>query len=434
MSETTTSTIETKETKYRDWFIQRSFYFDTHNEKEELISDKSVDEWKKEIQDLFFSSIGDEEYCAMIFHDSDLLTDGSLKPLHVHALFHFKSPRYQSGVMKLLGITRKENCQRARAKSSSARYLCHISSDALDSDKHIYHIENVITRNCNYRELIKQKSSKKANKKDIEEFIARLSHDIQSGLLSFENTRSEIIDTFGNTEGQKIWRTFRDNLKKDFQEYLTSKANDYIKHGRNLINFFINGKGGTGKSRLAKALAFYYADNESIHVSAAHGKNKTFDLVSTYRGQRISLLNEASATSFSFREFCAVFDPFEYAPVNSRNADKPWLAEKMFMTTTDTFDFFVKTVAETSDDRDKKKKSDNIYQVTRRFKYIISGTKVKGNKTKFELSEFDNDTRKFEILENFICDDVVMQINKTAREIADFIEKSHQSDTLASND
>lgn len=426
-----------EETKSRDWFPQINYDYETHDKDGNKISDLTKEEWKKSVIERVFNEVGEEGYCALIFHDLDILEDGSPKPLHAHILIHFKNPRSQSGVMKSLGITREANCNRVKARSSAARYLTHISSQALNTDKHIYHAEDVITKNCDYRELVKQTSAKKSEQRDINEFIGLLSSEIQNGLLQVNGAKTEILASFGTADGQKIWRTYRDGFGKDFKEYLSDKADRYTKHGRHLENFYISGKGGTGKSRLAKALALYYADDAPIHTAAAHGKNKTFDLVSTYRGQSITLLNEASANSFAFREFCAIFDPYEYAPVNSRNADKPWLAEKMFMTTTDDFSFFVKTVAETADDKNKSKTADNIYQVTRRFKYIISGTKIKGSKSKFELSEFDEASRSFKSIGSFICEDVITQINQTAQEIAKFIEKkplSNLSPKTSDND
>ena len=425
--------LELQESKYRDWFIQKSFYYDTHGANSKELTEQ---EWKERTKELIFSSINDDGYCAMIFHDQDLLEDGSIKPLHAHALLHFKNPRIQSGVMKSLGITRKENCQRAKAKSSSARYLCHLSNEALNSDKHIYPIENVSVKNCIYRDLIKQSTTKKALLKDTDEFVGRLSSEIQQGILIPDNARAQIIDTFGTTDGQKIWRQFRDVFKKDYQEYLNTKANMYIKNGRNLSTFYITGSGGTGKSRIAKSLALIYADDEPIHVAAAHGKRKTFDLVSTYSGQKISLLNEVTASSFAFREFCAVFDPYEFSPVNSRNTDKPWLAEKCFMTTSDPFDFFVKKIASTSDDKDETKELDNIYQLTRRFRYIISASKISTNSSIFEIRKFDNITRKFNTLSTVSCADITKNndVNLTAKAIVEIIQKSenHHSNTLAS--
>jgi len=419
--------IDFTETKYRDWFVQKNYYYDTHGENSQE-SKLTEDEWRQRTIDLIFSVVKDDGYCAMIFHDQDVLEDGSIKPLHAHALIHFKNPRIQSGVMKSLGITRKENCQRAKAKSSSARYLCHLSNEALNSDKHIYSLKQVLTKNCDYRELIKQSTSKKALLKDVDEFVGRLSSEIQQGLLIPDNTRNHVIAAFGTTDGQKIWRQFRDTFKKDYHEYLNSKANSYIKNGRNLANFYITGSGGTGKSRIAKALALIYADDEPIHVAAAHGKRKTFDLVSTYSGQNISLLNEVTASSFSFREFCAVFDPFEFAPVNSRNVDKPWLAEKCFLTTSDPFNFFVKKIASTADDKDENKKSDNIYQLTRRFRYIISASQIATNKSSFEISKFDNASRQFITIGVVLCMDITKthETNLTAKKIVDLIHKTEK--------
>lgn len=107
--------------KARNWLVQVNYYYETHNNEGLQVSALSQEDWKKVLEQRIKHIVSEKDTVAWIFHDKDILEDGSLKPLHIHILFMFNTPRYQSAVMKKMGISREENCQPVRAKSSVAR-------------------------------------------------------------------------------------------------------------------------------------------------------------------------------------------------------------------------------------------------------------------------------------------------------------------------
>ncbi|MFR0820543.1 MAG: Rep family protein, partial [Lactococcus lactis] len=160
--------------RFRTWNITLNYDYEIHNEKGKLISSMTAEEWKNKIRQLIAFNT-DDGWCAYVFHEKDILQDGLPKPLHVHILKNFKEAKTQTAVMKMFNVSREANCTNARSITSSARYLTHRTSQAMDDGKHQYNIDEVQTINCDYLELIKNKSDRTISQKEVDEIVMGLS-------------------------------------------------------------------------------------------------------------------------------------------------------------------------------------------------------------------------------------------------------------------
>lgn len=331
---------EEKEKRYRSWNAQISYHYETHDNEGRKNSDLTETDWKSNVTQRIKKVISDKDCVAYCFHDKDVLNDGMPKALHCHILLMFANARYQRAVMKALSITREENCEPVRTKSSVARYLTHRTSQAMDDGKYPYNADEVICINCEYRELIKQTSEKKQQLIDIDEFIGECSQDIRAGKY-WEDIRPLLKENFGISLGEKLWKKYRKDFERDFSEYLSLKAREYSRYGRPLTTIFITAnESGVGKSQLAKAIAYHIS--EYVHFVPAKGKGKTFDFVGTYKGELVSIFNEVDGSEFGNKGFNDIFDPHQYSAVNSRGNDKHWIALWAILTTTDSREEFIR--------------------------------------------------------------------------------------------
>ncbi|MGJ3947277.1 Rep family protein [Levilactobacillus brevis] len=315
------------EKRARCFFIQRNMYFETHDKDGKEISNETVTAWKKRVYS-DIAKLDGVKWFAMIFHDHDLLDDGTPKGIHVHVLIMFENAKTQTAVMKLTGTSSVQNTQVVRDKVNAARYLTHISEDAINKNKYRYSDDDVICENCKYSDMIIAKRHKKV---DSLGFVNELSAKLQHYELNLREAKKSLMNEFGD-DGMTVWRTYRGDLKKDFAEGLSYQSRKYRHENRDLKTFYISGPGGVGKSQLAKAMALVLASD--YHSAAVGGKDKTFDFVSGYEGEKVSILNEVEPSAFNKREFFNAFDPYQFSMVNSRNADKAWLAEFAFITYT----------------------------------------------------------------------------------------------------
>ncbi|MDT9648927.1 hypothetical protein, partial [Campylobacter jejuni] len=62
-----------EESKSRDWFPTINYAYETQDIEGNKISDLTKNEWKKSVVDRVFNEVGEEGYCALIFHDLDIL-------------------------------------------------------------------------------------------------------------------------------------------------------------------------------------------------------------------------------------------------------------------------------------------------------------------------------------------------------------------------
>lgn len=373
------------EKRNRTFNCMRSYVYDFNSFKKNNNLELSEQDWKKRISDMLHG-LKDVDFLTYIFHDNDFLEnkDGSLKkddndnfvtkPLHVHFIVKFKNPKTRSSVIKLLNISRKENCTVTKSLALSARYLTHTTENAIqDKSKHMYDISKVHTINCNYDDLIvmSKRESKNYNFKnntkiehsDITENDFNIVIDAIVSYLSsgdwyldnahyflreyidkhFDNKKVFRTKTSNDLFFDKVWNKYSNKFQLAVDNSFEHLGNVKINKGRNLNTTYIYGPGGSGKSRLASVLGkknSKYPDGH-VHVTASPMDNLTYDPAGNYRGENVSIFNDFSHSSMSPRSFCNTFDPHEVTPIASRNKDKVWFADYAYITCSETLNTFV---------------------------------------------------------------------------------------------
>lgn len=361
--------------KKRNWFIQRNYWFDTHDKNGELISPSHIaDEFllKKWNDDskwgLYFTSyynvdvkpyISEENWklyvaqkwqsidgikqIAMIFHDEDFEQDtlGNVKhkPLHAHAVVMFKNARRDNTIRTDFGISsNKENAQPVNDMGSTLRYLTHRSENAILDGKHAYDFELVITKNCDYKEMINKYAPNKTKKVD-EDLVDTLGKRIQLGEITPSQAYEEVEDHYSedSTEAHKMWRQYHRTWEEDRQKYLQDKFEKMKNGDRGFSTVYIQGRGATGKSQLAKYLAINMSSDSTYYNAPAPSPNKTYDMLGGYTGEDITVVNEFDKSDLGFTEFLNNFDPHQVPMVSSRNKDKKWISTMAIATGSEDF-------------------------------------------------------------------------------------------------
>ncbi|MCS8621655.1 Rep family protein [Lactiplantibacillus plantarum] len=401
-----------KEPRARGYFVQRNYYFEHHDADGNVTSTETEAEWRKRVEKEW-RSIPGVKCLAMNFHDRDVLDDGNPKPLHVHGWFQFESAKTATAAMTATGTSSTQNTQPIKNKVRSARYLCHLAEDAMNKGKHIYDPSNVICVNCDYMKLIANTKRNKLvdSEQDPELFVAELGDKIQNGELTKADAKQAILDEY-ETRGKSLWRKYRSSFDDDVAEAIQHKADEYMLNGRHLTTIYMFGLGGVGKTNIAEAIAYWLAHDHRFHSTGVGDKDKTFDMLSSYHGEDVSVLNEIEGSVFNMRAFLNTFDPWHAPTVNSRNVDKPWLATTAIITFTDPLENWIRDLMtftkgatkryglDAKDDpfgsgKPTAAQEENFdidhWQVLRRFGFVIE-IRNNGNISAAQVSVIDDET------------------------------------------
>ncbi|MFD2254819.1 Rep family protein [Lactococcus formosensis subsp. bovis] len=406
-----------KTQKYRTYNITLNYDYEIHDEQGSVTSDLTEKQWKENIKQRIALNISDKDWCAYAFHDKDILTDGLPKPLHVHILVGFENARHHTAVMKRFNVSRPENCQNTKKIANSARYLTHRTEQAMIDGKYPYEVSSVHTVNCDYLNLIKGKEKSNAQK-EIDEFVADISEEIMNGNLYVSNIRDLFFKEFERTLADKLYKKYRKEFEKDFQEYLQHKGEEFKIKGRNLATVYIWGVSEGGKSHIAKRMGLLLTDR--LHLIPASGKNKTFDPSGLYQGEGVSIFNEISGKEFNNKEFLGLADPKNYSPINSRGKDKHWLASYLFLTSTDSREAFIKNLMPKLDPTESfEQRQIKRHEIARRVPYEIRCTSLGYMKTQFHLGICDSKNQEMFSVGSVICEhiDDEKEMQKAALEI-----------------
>ncbi len=362
---------EKLDVRQRSFEVYRSYEYDIHeldSEGKKVLIDNppTPEEWIADVTAQWEFILKETIHGAFITHDKDILRDGSPKPLHMQGLFVFKNPRYVGAMMKKLGISSVDNISPIDNFVGAYRYLLHITDEAIKDGKYIYaqdeltwHIEKSNDEDDDepsFHDLIRkaeQSDTLKKIEKKGKVLVYELHEKVINGELAPKFVKDKLISQLGyDSEGEpseigrmiamELYITHRERFERDVYEYMETKAEQLEIDGRDLKNFYITGAGNMGKSTIARELGKRKVDDFGMHVAAIPGEDKTYDFVSGYKAQKVTMIDEANGSKFNPGEFNGNFDPAIYNKVNSRNIDKDWISEYCYFAHSTSLEEFIK--------------------------------------------------------------------------------------------
>lgn len=336
-----------KNVRSRRFSFLRNFYFETHNEQGQRVSKMSENEWKQSVLEDVKNVKAQELW--LIFHNADF-DDGTKKPLHCHGIAIFSNPHDSNSLKSALHVRNDSHnkfVQKIKSDVGSFRYLTHTSEAAMVAKKNRYEIHELylfvdgkMITNENDKKLLyekrisgHEKSESIVVNKAIDGYIA----EVASGTLSLTNAKNEIQNSFGNS-GLTAYVKNNRNFKNAVEVYRESHRREMLAKGRNLKTVFIFGPSGIGKSSWVKSFAKVICDNENcewpanVYNTATSSLHSDFELLAGYEEfEKITVIDDVEANSFSMAEFLKDFDPFEVPQVHTRYKNRYWYSERAFI-------------------------------------------------------------------------------------------------------
>lgn len=343
-----------KEKRYYRYDVQRNFQYETHDDNGNLISDITENEWRKMVTDYYMELQNDENVLevAFVFHDKDINEDGTSKGLHSHAVVTFKEAKTQTAAVKYFNASSVWNCQPCKDYAGSMQYLIHVAPSAIEAMKTIYLPEVVqgwykdpygtvklITVRA-FQERMAKKTSAKARKEQKKVRDTCVTSIMDGQCVSSDVRETYVNDTYNVGLSPVDYLSDKRIIQAASAEWLERITEFYQFHQCPKTTIYIVGEGGTGKTTLATAFANSVADIHGIHEVSSKGESTTFDFAGTYKGQRVSVFNELSA-SFPVEQFLSVFDTLRAVPVSSRHIDKLYFANYVLLTTSVPLENFI---------------------------------------------------------------------------------------------
>lgn len=396
--------IMSKEKKARLFWVTRHYSFDSSakNPSYAGISKKDWVQLMKDKADIAVANNGPNDtpidYIAYIFHDKDKDDAGNPVQIHCHMFVSFKRSVEQSYVQARFETSSANNTQPIKSGHRMAKYLIHISDDALDKGKYIYDKADVhmeLSRDFSalkYSDLLKPSYWKKAEKKNNDLMIVtnrnkaeaiadKLGKDIRDGKVRKDEALKEFEKKAGYSWVRKLGHTF----DFDQEEFIKNRVKDMTQNGRNNTNIYIMGSGGIGKSFLGRKLGVRFAEDKGLYATAPLGMNKTPDALNSYVDEKVAIFNEMSARGWTLDEFLECFDPYSYASFPSRNSNKDFIGDTSIFTNSISPIRFAKDLliyskggSQYQDPADKQEIDfdnveavDKYWQVRRRFNHMI---------------------------------------------------------------
>lgn len=244
-------------------------------------------------------------------------------------------------------------------------YQIHRTLQSIKDGKHAYDQDRIWTYNISDdekrkyfaeavapKQIIKEDPNNKETsrlisyfieKKDKAELIANFepaenmySDYIRHG-MTVDEVKQRSKKIFGDYHAT-FWRMYHRGFENEEQEYTKKLMQQLPFRDRNFSLFMFYGNGGTGKTVVTDNLAYLLADSHEhkIHTVATSGKKKTFDLVSNYDNELVSVAHELTPSSIGVDEFENITEPHRYPSVNSRNHDKAYFAQSLLIAQPDT--------------------------------------------------------------------------------------------------
>ena len=407
----------------RRFAISRNKQYETHQTDGQgqlvKVSDITDNDWKEKVKSETFDYIKSEwnslKSIALIFHDRDYTSDGTLKGLHCHMVLEFRNPVTITALEKLkfpVGkslnnqdlMFQSRNVEKSKSESGTYRYLTHTTDKAMMERKTRYEVQELLVAEYEtdgsikwitgeelelwYRNKIK--GTVKPEKLEFNEALQEAFFKVRHGEL-FDELEVEgfLQERFTEMQATELVVKNKRAIIDARDMYQKTVFEDMQEKGRNLKTFYISGPSGIGKSRFAKDLARKININNgksknSIYTAPTAKDGKVYDFIdSEYKAQDVTIFDDIDATSFGFQEFLNVFDRDNITKISSRYTNKTWLSHYAIITKASPIKDWMKRLAKQSSEYEKNKKN-QIVQVSRRIElYIELDLENNNNQVKF---------------------------------------------------
>lgn len=394
----------------RQFAFQRNMFFDTHDEKGELVSDLSEEQWKERVISDLEKIDAFEKW--LIFHDSDVNDDGTEKGLHCHGILKFKNPKMVSGLCNELTL-QSRNVDAIKKDSGAYRYLLHITDNALRAKKHLYSLDELMCwvnnekmDDMNKREMYseycrgKEKDTEKMTQNEI---VNEVKYLLNKGDMFYNDVQSYLQMRFGEVDGTLLFLRHTKEFDIAVEERYKKRIADKEKGRRTLDTIYISGGSGIGKTYFADELSEYiarmnnYNEDEFFAHAPAVQENGKFYMLDEYNGEQILTLNDIDGYHLSYDEFKTRFEPTaKKAPsVPNRYKNKKFIADICFITYSKSVYEWAESII--SDGCRYESDRDNVRkQVLRRIPYW-----VELNDSDVKVKKFNQTNLKYETIKTF---------------------------------
>lgn len=407
-----------KSNKYRVYSLVRFYDYDTNLEEERMTDifenlsqqkqeqlrkfitkykNISIEEWKNNILSEYQELQTD--YSALIFHDKDILPDGTNKSLHCHIVIKTKNLQSFKSIKETLmpHNNRQENFGFTISEGGQLRYLLHLSEEALKDKKHRYDIEelylfldnrlitDIKEKNDWYSEKISQDfksdlTQRQRESQNEQNFLNILKQDVKLGNLYPEDVYDEIEKKFGIERAVELYtprlKAQIDLLRnKNLEDKeLKAKRDNKNRKKTHLSNIFISAEGGKGKSIFAESLSHYILEKEGLDSREIFGADastqKANTLFSLYKHEHISIFNEIDYT-MTQAEFCKAFEKDSpLRNVTNRHKNIINTSRYCIFTKSDPFSLWSSKIGQNKISKDADP-VDKVWQIRRRFELIL---------------------------------------------------------------
>lgn len=300
------------------------------------------------------------EKWAYIVHDKDSDDEGAVIKAHVHLMMRFSNPRSIDSIAKKLSDEpqRLENMSKFGNPDSGFAYLVHATENSCE--KYQYNSDDVVA-NFDFSNFIRERKakSKVKNQGTIKARVNQVIDEMYAGLI----TKSEARIKIGNMGGS-VLAMYDDKLEKAFNAKLKIEAEKWqenkIKNHEKKDIYWIFGESGTGKSSLAKKIA--YERTDSVFVSGASN-----DPFQGYEQEEAVILDELRPSVFEYSDLLRMLDPYSFdATTKARYRNTYLTADTIIITSPFNPILFYKGY--------KASKTDSVNQLLRRISLVIRMT------------------------------------------------------------
>lgn len=337
---------ERQKERVRTFSFQRNKEYDANSENE-IFKDISDEDWKKLVIEDIEKADGVEKW--LIFHDKDVDENGIEKKLHCHGIIRMKEAKTIRSIVKKIN-TQARNTKKVRYDSMAYRYLTHISDKALQNEKYVYNIEELMcwekgklldkkdtralyTKRCKGKE-------KDESKETLKETKARYKNSVNKGKLTKQEVQELLEEEFGEEKGTEIYLSMVKQLDLAIEERYNTKIANKKKSSHKLDTIYISGKSGVGKTAFADEFGEYLAKMNNIKASEFYvstpvaEENGKFYMLDNYHGEDMVIMNDIDGSIFSYEEFKTRFEVTakNAANVGNRYKNKSLIADVIVMT------------------------------------------------------------------------------------------------------